>query len=443
MSDFTPLRNKIIALLKTVIDPDLNRDIVSAGFVKGIDFNESGKVILTIELTVPTCPLKNKFKEEIEEKLKSLGEISEVEINFTSKKHTPTYQRETIHRDRIQNIIAVSACKGGVGKSTVSAFLARALQRGNLKVGLLDLDVYGPSLPTLMNLTSPDVFMIDEKILPVEVDGLKTMSLGYILGDSPAVLRGPLVSNYVIQILRQTEWDDLDFLIIDLPPGTGDIQLTLVQQVALDGALIVTTPQTLSLVDVSRGILMFEKVQVPVLGIIENMAYFECDGCGKRHYIFGKGTETLQQRFGIPVLAQIPVLLNLSDASKKDSGSEYENLWSECIEKLTRELGKRKANILKSPKVEATDRILKITWEDNTISDIPLVQLRQSCKCAYCVDEITNKPLLKPETIPQDISIEEINYLGHYAVSIAWSDGHTSSIYPWDYLKALFPPRKT
>ncbi len=443
MSDLITLRNNIVSLLKTVIDPDLNKDIVSAGFVKGIDFNEKGKVILTIELTIPTCPLQNKFKQEIEEKLKSLNEIQELEIKFTSRRPATTHQRLSINREHIQNIIAISACKGGVGKSTVAAFLARALQRKKLKVGLLDLDIYGPSLPTLMNLPSPNVVIIDEKILPVEVDGLKTMSLGYLLGDSPAILRGPLVSNYVIQILRQTDWEDLDFLILDLPPGTGDIPLTLVQQVALDGTLIVTTPQTLSLVDVSRGILMFEKVQVPVLGIVENMAYFECDNCRKRHHIFGKGTETLQNRFGIPILAQLPILPNLSDASKKNSGTDYENIWTECIEKLLRELGKRKANILKSPLLEITNRLVKITWEDNTISEISFTDLRQACKCAYCVDEITNKPLLRPENIPQNISIEEINYLGHYAVSIVWSDGHSSSIYPWDYLKTSFPPQKT
>lgn len=443
MTSFDEIRSQIISILKTVIDPDLNKDIVSAGFVKGIDFGEEGKVTLVIELTTPICPLQNKFKQEIEEKLKSLNDIKDVEIKFTSRKRASTYQNQTVNRDNIQNIIAVSACKGGVGKSTISAFLARALARRKLKIGLLDLDIYGPSLPTLLNLSSPEVVMIEEKILPVEVDGLKTMSLGYLLGDSPAVLRGPLVSNYVIQILRQTYWEELDFLVIDLPPGTGDIQLTLVQQVALDGALIVTTPQTLSLVDVSRGILMFEKVQVPVLGIVENMAYFECDNCGKKHYIFGKGIESLQNRFGIPVLAQIPLLNNLWDASKKDSGIEYEPIWDELIEKLTREIGKRRANILKSPQINIKEKSLSVTWENNTTSDISFVELRRACRCAYCVDEISNKPLLRSESIPQDISILEINHLGHYAISISWSDGHTSSIYPWDYLKSLFPPSRS
>ncbi|MCX8065589.1 MAG: P-loop NTPase [Candidatus Hydrogenedentes bacterium] len=441
MNDFTDIRNNIISVLKTVIDPDLNKDIVSAGFVKNVDFSENGKVSLTIELTIPTCPLQNKFKQEIEDKLKAIVGIREVEIKFTSRKHLLT-QRTTINREQIQNIIAVSACKGGVGKSTVSAFLARALQRRNQRVGLLDLDIYGPSLPTLLNLSSPEVIMLGEKIIPVEVNGLKTMSLGYLLGDSPAVLRGPLASNYVIQILRQTEWEHLDFLIIDLPPGTGDIQITLVQQVSLDGALIVTTPHTLSLVDVARGILMFEKVQVPVLGIIENMSFFECDNCGKKHHIFGKGIDSLQNRFGITTLAQIPILKNFWDASKRDSGIEYETIWEELVEKLLREIGKRRANILKSPRIETTDKIMKVFWEDSTISEIPLVELRRACKCAYCVDELTNKPLLNPNTTPPNITILEINQLGHYAISVAWSDGHTSSIYPWDYLKSLFPPKR-
>jgi len=437
---FDSLQTQIIEQLKTVIDPDLRTDLVSAGFVKSIQIEEGGIVNLTVELTIPTCPLQSKFKSEIEQKLLSIEGINKVNIQFTSRSRKTPPIPQQVHLDNVQSIIAISACKGGVGKSTLAAFLARALQRNGFKVGLMDLDIYGPSLPTLMNLARTDVAMIGENIIPVDVDGISTMSLGYILGDAPAVLRGPLVSTYTSQLIHQTEWGPLDFLIIDLPPGTGDIQLTLVQQIELDGAIIITTPQTLSLVDVSRGILMFEKLQVPVLGIIENMAYFICDECNKKHFLFGKGTEDLQQRFGLPLLAQIPILPKFYDASHKDAGKEYDGIWLPVIEQIQREIGKRRAESVPHPEVKTVNKKLIIDWKDGTISDISLVELRRSCRCAYCVDELTGEPLLKPEQVAEDIKIEQFQPLGHYALSIFWSDGHTSSIYPWDFLKKIAPP---
>jgi len=434
------VKPKIFEQLKTVIDPDLHTDIVTAGFVKSVSITEQGIVDLTVELTIPTCPLQSKFKVEIEQKLLSIEGIKKVNIHFTSRKRAGVQMSQQNSLNQIHAVIAISACKGGVGKSTIASFLARALQRKGFRVGLMDLDIYGPSLPTLMSRPHADVAIIDERILPVEVDNLLTMSLGYILGDAPAVLRGPLVSTYTSQLIHQTEWGPLDFLIIDLPPGTGDIQLTLLQQVALDGAIIVTTPQTLSLVDVTRGILMFEKLHVPVLGVIENMSYFVCDNCGKKHFLFGNGTADLQERFGLPILANIPLLSNFHDASTKNAGEEYNTIWEPLIEKIQREIGKRRANTLPSPEVHIKENELIIDWKDGKFSEISLANLRRACRCAYCVDELTGEPLLKPEEVPEDIKIEEIQPLGHYAVSIFWSDGHTSSIYPWDFLKNLVPP---
>ncbi|HOK09405.1 MAG TPA: P-loop NTPase [Candidatus Hydrogenedens sp.] len=441
MSFSESIKEKVISILKTVIDPDLKTDIVSAGFVKSVSCDDDGVVNLIIELTIPTCPLKNQFKEEIEAKVFSVPGVKKINIQFTSRQRNVSPHQQQVTLNNIHSIIAISACKGGVGKSTISAYLARALQRCGLRVGLLDLDMYGPSLPTLMNKVHADVVMIDEKLLPVEIDGLLTMSLGYILGDSPAVLRGPLVSTYTTQLLHQTEWGPLDFLIIDLPPGTGDIQLTLLQQIALDGAIIVTTPQTLSLVDVSRGILMFEKLRVPVLGIVENMSYFICDNCGKKHFLFGNGTDDLQQRFGLPILANIPILHNFHDASTKNAGQEHDTTWKPLIEQIQREIGKRRANTLSSPEVQVKGKNLIIDWKDGKFSTISLVELRRACRCAYCVDELTGQPLLKQENIPEDIKVEQFQLLGHYAISIFWSDGHTSSIYPWEFLKKLSPPK--
>lgn len=434
---FEMVRAKIFEQLKTVIDPDLHTDIVTAGFIKSVSVSEQGTVDLTVELTIPTCPLQSKFKKEIEEKLMSIEGIKKVHIQFTSRKRSGVSVPQQNNLSNIQSVLAISACKGGVGKSTIASFFARALQRSGFKVGLMDLDIYGPSLPTLMNRPHADVAMIDERIIPVEVDGLLTMSLGYILGDAPAVLRGPLVSTYTSQLIHQTEWGPLDFLIIDLPPGTGDIQLTLLQQVALDGAIIVTTPQTLSLVDVARGILMFEKLHVPVLGIVENMSYFVCDGCGKKHFLFGNGTMDLQKRFGLPALANIPILPEFHNASTKNAGKEYENIWGTLIEQIQREMGKRRANTLLSPEIRIEGNKLTIDWRDGKFSSISFAELRRACRCAYCVNELTGEPILKPEEVPEDIKIEQFQILGHYALSIFWSDGHTSSIYPWDFIKKL------
>ncbi len=434
---FEILKSKIFEQLKTVIDPDLRTDIVTAGFIKSVSVTEEGRVDLTIELTIPTCPLQSKFKTEIERKLLSIEGIQKVNIQFTSRKRGGVSVPQQNCLSNVQSVIAISACKGGVGKSTLASFFSRALQRSGFKVGLMDLDIYGPSLPTLMNRPHADVAIIDERIMPVEVDGLLTMSLGYILGDAPAVLRGPLVSTYTSQLIHQTEWGPLDFLIIDLPPGTGDIQLTLLQQVQLDGAIIITTPQTLSLVDVARGILMFEKLHVPVLGIVENLSYFICDGCGKQHFLFGNGTGDLQKRFGLPILAKIPLLSNFQNASTRTAGADYDDIWKPLIDQIQREIGKRRANALSALELKIQENKLVVDWKDGTYSSIPLIKLRRACQCAYCVDELTGEPVLKPEEVPEDIKIEQFQILGHYAVSIFWSDGHTSSIYPWDFLKKL------
>ncbi len=185
---------------------------------------------------------------------------------------------------------------------------------------------------------------------------------------------------------------------------------------------------------------MLEKLHVPVLGIVENMSYFICNGCGKKHFLFGNGTIDLQKCFGLPILASIPLLSNFHDASTRDAGKEYDDIWTILIDQIQREIGKRRANTLPSPGLKVKENELTIDWKDGTYSSIPLVELRRACRCAYCVDELTGEPILKPEEIRKDIKIEEFQLLGHYAVSVFWSDGHTSSIYPWDFLKNLYPP---
>lgn len=426
---------QVFDALRAIIDPDFGRDIVSLGFVKNVEISDS-TVSFTIELTTPACPVKDRFQRDAEAAVSAIPGVSTVKVTMTAMEPKEKQGPQIDALAKVSTIIAVSSCKGGVGKSTVAAHLARAIQRQGHAVGLLDIDIYGPSLPTLFHKQQVDVFMKKEMIQPVEVDGLKTMSLGYIMGDRPAVMRGPMVSNYTMQLMRQTDWGALDYLIIDMPPGTGDIQLTLVQQAMLDGAVIVTTPQALSLVDVARGILMFETVNVPVLGVVENMAYFVCDGCEKKHFIFGENANSLKDRFGINTLAQLPILPGVSSTEHRESGADVV-AFTELAENLHREVGMRRISGEDKPEVTAEPGFVRVHWPDGTESRIPNKKLRASCQCALCVHEFTGQALLDPASIPDDIEAKGIQPLGNYAVGINWSDGHTSGIFSWEHLKEV------
>ncbi|MBI2421652.1 MAG: P-loop NTPase [Candidatus Hydrogenedentes bacterium] len=426
----------VLAALSNIIDPDLGRDVVSLGFIKELSIAD-GAVSFKMELTTPACPVKEQFKTQAESLVKAIPGVRAVEVSFSAMapKSRPGPSTDTLKS--IDTIIAVSSCKGGVGKSTVAAHLARAIQREGHAVGLLDADIYGPSLPTLFHVQEPEVYMRGELIEPVVVDGLKTMSLGYMMGDKPAVLRGPMASNYTTQILRQTDWGKLDYLIIDMPPGTGDIQLTLVQQAAIDGAIIVTTPQALSLVDVQRGILMFEKVSVPVLGIVENMAYYSCGDCGKPQFIFGDSTGKLKERFGLSTLAQLPILPGISSTAHKGDG---ENIaaFAQLAENLHREIGKRRMNAEEKPQAVAEKAFMRVIWPDGTESRVSNREVLSACKCARCVNEYTDAVIIDKRTLPSEIHIEHIEPLGNYAVSVTWDHGCCStSIVTWDLLRRV------
>jgi len=429
---------QVLDAMRHIMDPDFGKDIVSLGFIKNIEI-EDGTVSFTVELTTPACPIKEHFQKECESSVAQLPGVKSVQVNMSAMapKEKSGPQIDTLKK--VGAIIAVSSCKGGVGKSTVAAHLARAIQREGHKVGLLDVDIYGPSLPTLFKVPQPDVYMKNNLIEPVMCDGLKTMSLGYVMGDRPAVMRGPMVSNYTSQILQQTDWGELDYLIIDMPPGTGDIQLTLVQQASLDGALIVTTPQALSLVDVARGILMFESVKVPVLGVVENMSYFLCDNCEKKHFIFGSSVATLKERFGLETLAQLPLMPGVSDTSDKDAGADI-TAFKEMAEKLHREVGKRRLEGEAMPEVVPEQGRLQVTLPDGNVFHVSNKALRVSCQCALCVNEFTGQPILNPDSVPDDISVESVAPLGNYAIGIVWSDGHSSGIFSWEHIKRIAGP---
>ncbi|MBI1977558.1 MAG: Mrp/NBP35 family ATP-binding protein [Candidatus Omnitrophica bacterium] len=299
----------VLDTLKTVKDPDLHRDIVGLGFVKNLNI-QNGVVSFTIELTTPACPVKDQMKSECEMKVRTLPGVKEVEVQMTSAtRGRPSFERASI-LPGVRNIIAIASGKGGVGKSTITANLAVAFAKTGASVGLLDCDIYGPSMPLMFGLVGQQPKVTEaQKILPLEAHGVRIMSIGFLATENaPIIWRGPMVHQILQQFLTRVEWGELDYLLMDLPPGTGDAQLTLTQSASLSGAVIVTTPQEVSLIDARKGLQMFQKVNVPVLGIIENMSYFACPDCGKVAHIFRKGGgERMSKELGVPLLGEIPI----------------------------------------------------------------------------------------------------------------------------------------
>jgi ATP-binding protein involved in chromosome partitioning len=302
----------ILEALRGVRDPDLQRDIVTLNFVK--DLAISGRdVSLTIELTTPACPVRDELKEAAVRAIKeSISDVGTVSVAMTSQVTRHNNSQKAAVLPGVKNTIAVASGKGGVGKSTVAVNLAASLAREGARVGLVDADIYGPSIPLMMGITGrPQVRQ--QRLLPMENWGVKVMSIGFLVDPMQAVIwRGPMASGAIKQFMTDVEWGELDYLIFDLPPGTGDIQLTLVQTIPLTGAVIVTTPQDISLADARKGFKMFEKVNVPILGIIENMSYYTCSHCGHRENIFDNGGgRSAAEDLGVPFLGEIPIFTNI------------------------------------------------------------------------------------------------------------------------------------
>ena len=305
--------------LTAVKYPGFSRDIVSFGLVKDIRL-EGRAVTVQLALATNEPAIPRAIKTDAEEVLKRLPGIDQVKVLIDI--HAPpsgagAAGAGATRIEGIKHVIAVASGKGGVGKSTVAANLAIALEQTEARVGLCDCDIYGPSISLMFGTRDRPTATDENKIIPIEQYNLRLMSMGFLLDDtSPAILRGPMVTRYTQQFLRQVEWGELDFLVLDLPPGTGDIQLTIVQTVALTGAIIVTTPQEVALIDARKAATMFEKVNVPVLGLIENMSYFISPESGKRHDIFGSGGgEREAKRLRVPLLGQIPI-----DIATRESG---------------------------------------------------------------------------------------------------------------------------
>ena len=300
--------SQVLDALRPIVDPDFNKSIVELGFVKNIEI-EGGSVAFDIELTTPACPVKAEFERAARERVQALAGVSTVAVRMTAQTRSSTPRSDSEVLPSVRNTIAVASGKGGVGKSTTAINLALSLRASGAKVGVLDADVYGPSLPLLTGVSERPTAE-NRRIYPLEAYGLELMSMGFFLTEeSPVIWRGPMVHGLIKQFLTDVAWGPLDYLVFDMPPGTGDAALTLTQMAPISGAVIVTTSNDLSVVDARKGLRMFEKVEVPVLGVVENMSYFTPPELpDKKYYIFGEGGgKRVADELGVDFLGEVPI----------------------------------------------------------------------------------------------------------------------------------------
>jgi ATP-binding protein involved in chromosome partitioning len=308
----------VLEALKAIRDPDLQRDIVSLGFIKDLKI-EGGRVSFTIELTTPACPVKDQMRDQARAAVLQLPSVSSVEVSMSARVRAAASgdgPRQTV--PGVKNIIAVGAGKGGVGKTTVAVNLAIALAKCGGKVGMIDGDIYGPNVPIMLGMKG-QLSTDGQKIVPAEKYGLQVISMGFLTADeAPIIWRGPMLHGAVQQFFREVRWNDLDYLVVDMPPGTGDVALSLSQTVPVAGAIVVTTPQQVSLADSRRAVAMYKKLNIPPLGIIENMSYFVCANCHEEADIFGHGGgERMAAELGIPFLGGIPIYQPIREGSDR------------------------------------------------------------------------------------------------------------------------------
>ncbi len=303
-----PTESAVLDALRAVRDPDLHKDIVALGFVKKLAIDD-GRVAFTIELTTPACPVKDLMRDQAHAAVTAIAGVTAVEIEMTASVRAndrPELGKAAV--DGVKNIIAVGAGKGGVGKTTVSVNLAVALAQRGSRVALLDGDMYGPNVPIMMGVKTR-LETDGQKIVPAERYGVQLVSMGFLTeDDAPIIWRGPMLHGAITQFFRDVRWGSIDYLVVDMPPGTGDVALSLSQSVPVAGAVLVTTPQSVSLADTRRAVQMYRKLNIPTLGLIENMSHFTCPGCGKETDLFGRGGgERLATDLTVPFLGSIPL----------------------------------------------------------------------------------------------------------------------------------------
>ncbi|XP_022960990.1 fe-S cluster assembly factor HCF101, chloroplastic-like [Cucurbita moschata] len=436
----------VLRALSQIIDPDFGTDIVSCGFVKDLQIDEAlGEVSFRLELTTPACPVKDMFEQRANEVVAAIPWVKDVKVTMSAQPAKPIYAGELPPGlRRISNIVAVSSCKGGVGKSTVAVNLAYTLAGMGARVGIFDADVYGPSLPTMVSPENRLLEMNPETrtIIPTEYLGVKLVSFGFA-GQGRAIMRGPMVSGVINQLLTTSEWGELDYLVIDMPPGTGDIQLTLCQVVPLSAAVIVTTPQKLAFIDVAKGVRMFSKLKVPCVAVVENMCHFDADG--KRYYPFGRGSGSqVVQQFGIPHLFDLPIRPTLSASGDSgipeavaDPQGEVAKTFQDLGVCVVQQCAKIRQQVSTAVTYDRTIRAIRVKVPDSDEEFLlHPATVRRNDRSAQSVDEWTGEQKLQYADIPEDIQPEEIKPMGNYAVTITWPDGF-NQIAPYDQLQMM------
>jgi ATP-binding protein involved in chromosome partitioning len=363
-----PSPAEVLDALRPIVDPDLGKDIVELGFVKNLQI-DGGRISFEIELTTPACPVKAEFEKAARERVLALPGVERVDVAMTSNTRGRAASASTQKTDvlpGVKNTIAVASGKGGVGKSTVAVNLALALRESGAAVGLMDSDVYGPSLPLLTGVSGPPRATGEQRIAPHDGLGLKLMSVGFFMtDDSPVIWRGPMVHSLVKQFLSDVDWGELDYLVIDMPPGTGDAALTLTQEAPLSGAVIVTTANNLSLIDARKGLIMFQTVDVPVLGIVENMSYFTPpDLPDRKYYIFGEGGgRRVAEELGVDFLGEVPMdpaVVEGGDKGRPIAIHDPQSPTAQAFQNLSQEVARKLARIaVESPLMADAS----ITWK--------------------------------------------------------------------------------
>jgi len=458
------LEGDVLGALSTIMDPDFGMNIVDCGFVKDLKIDSgSGRVSFRLELTTPACPIKEEFEKSANAVVSAIDWVKSVEVKMDAQPVSPLGPEENRPNGlrQVKHIIAVSSCKGGVGKSTTAVNLAYTLAQMGAKVGIFDADVYGPSLPTMIRpeirvlqmdpetkvcgyvsdgVQSPHHNMMTrvymQAITPVEYEGVKGVSFGFA-GQGSAIMRGPMVSGLIEQLLLTSEWGELDYLVVDFPPGTGDIQLTLCQTVAFTAAVVVTTPQNLAFVDVAKGIRMFARMEVPCVAVAENMSYFDGDD-GKRYQPFGEGSgERVRTDFGIPHLVKFPIDSRLSAAGDggkplvvEDPIGATSQVFQElgaCVVREAAKLARVPRNACRYDSEVAAFVVKPPSARPGKVEEaayyLDPATVRRNDTSAASINEWTGEKMLSDGDIPDDIEPLEIRSVGNYAGQIQWQGG--------------------
>ena len=449
---------QILDSLRKVTDPSTGHDLVKMGLIANIKI-QAGKVSLDVHVPHSSLDHMDTIRTEVMKAIKSLSGVQAVMPNML-KKPKPRVVHGQQAVPGVNHVIVVGSGKGGVGKSTSSVNLAMALKKLGHKVGLLDADIYGPSVPTMLAKNFPkesEAKMDENQIVPFDMQGVKVISLGLLVGkDQPTVWRAPMATKMITQFLTGVKWGELDFLIIDLPPGTGDIQLTLSQQSNITGSIVVTTPQRVAVDIAKKGLLMFKHVGVPILGIIETMSGFGCGECGAVTSIFGDGgAEALSKDTQVPVLGKIPVdaaLVRACDEGEpivmRDPASISAQAYMAAAAKVIAAVERLGLATTESEivplaveaipaEVDGQRHKLAVYWSDGQKYVYETKALRFACPCAVCVDEFSGERRITESAIDDGIYLDKALPVGRYGINLVWSDQHSTGIYTYKYLREL------